>query len=63
LRKWLDRFDGQLRPRGRTGWRFIVEDLHSAAIGAQLAEPAELSPGVRLRTFAETPSFEVANSH
>ena len=45
LRSFLARFDGQgevaFAVEGCTGWRYVVEELTQAGIGAHLAEPAE----------------------
>jgi Transposase len=45
LRSFLARFEGQgevaFAVEGCTGWRYVVEELERAGIGAQLAEPAE----------------------
>jgi transposase len=45
LRCFLARFEGQgevaFAVEGCTGWRYVVEELERAGIGAHLAEPAE----------------------
>jgi transposase len=45
LRSFLARFEGQgevaFAVEGCTGWRYVVEELERAGIGAHLAEPAE----------------------
>ena len=45
LRSFLARFQGQgevaFAVEGCTGWRYVVEELERAGIGAHLAEPAE----------------------
>jgi transposase len=45
LRSLLARFEGQgevaFAVEGCTGWRYVVEELERAGIGAHLAEPAE----------------------
>jgi transposase len=44
FREWLSRFEGAdavFATEGCTGWRFVVEELVDAGIGAHVAEPAD----------------------
>jgi hypothetical protein len=45
LRVWLDKHcpdgDGEFAVEGCTGWRFVIEVLTAAGLGAHLADPAE----------------------
>ena len=45
FRSFLTRFDGErevaFAVEGCTGWRYVIEELQRAGIGAHLAEPAE----------------------
>ena len=46
LRAWLGELpgaEGGFAVEGCTGWRFVVEELQAAGLGAYLAEPAETS--------------------
>src|SRR4029434_10330593 len=48
LRCFLARFEGQdevaFAVEGCTGWRYVVEELGRAGLGAHLAEPGEAAP-------------------
>ena len=44
VREWLSQFEGldaHFALEATTGWRFIVEEIERAGLGAHLADPAE----------------------
>ncbi len=68
LRSFLARFEGQgevaFAVEGCTGWRYVVEELERAGIGAQLAEPAETAAkrGRKRRAKTDGPTPAICGS-
>jgi hypothetical protein len=58
LAVWLRRFDGvgdvAFAVEGCTGWRYVVEELHTAGVRAYLAEPADTAAARGRKKRAKT---------
>ena len=64
LAVWLGRFAGRddvtFAVEGCTGWRYVVEELAAAGLGAQLAEPAETAAKRGRKKRAKTDRSDAA---
>ena len=54
LRRFAGRGDAEFAVEGCTGWRYVVEELTRAGVGAHLAEPADTSAARGRKKHAKT---------